>query len=162
TDLELEPVTLNGNGILPFFNGHFTGALRNVSGLNTYTGPLTLATDTTIGVDSGSSLTVGSKTGLLGTGPIQDDQAGATRQPGMEGLGTLILASANTDGGLTEVFQGALQVQHGQALGGTANGTDVFDGAQLQLQGNFTVAGESLTLSGTGINNTGALIDTGG
>src|SRR5262249_13290605 len=36
------------------------------------------------------------------------------------------------------------------------------DGAQLQLQGNFTVTGEALTLSGTGINNTGALLDTGG
>src|SRR5262249_34177549 len=31
TDLQLEPVTINGDGIQPPFNGHNTGALRNIS-----------------------------------------------------------------------------------------------------------------------------------
>src|SRR5262249_25492484 len=63
-DLELEPVFLQGDGVQPPFNGHNTGALRNTSSPNTYTGQLTLGTNVTIGVDSGSTLTIGSKPGL--------------------------------------------------------------------------------------------------
>ena len=54
SNLDAEPVTLNGNGLS--FDGHFTGSLRNIAGDNTYVGPLTLNTDATIGVDSGSQL----------------------------------------------------------------------------------------------------------
>src|SRR5262249_20917808 len=54
SDLELEPITLNGDGIP--FDDHNTGALRNISNNNTFTGTLTLGTNSTIGVDSGSSL----------------------------------------------------------------------------------------------------------
>jgi autotransporter-associated beta strand protein len=164
-DLQLEPVTLNGDGVQPPFNGHNTGALRNISSNNTYTGTLTLGTDTTIGVDSGTTLTIGTKPGLLGTGMITDNNT--NHQLSKESTGTLILASANTYGGKTEIDQGVLQIQNGQALGSTAGGTDVFDGAQLQIQTPTTgqpvvVSGEALTLSGTGIFNTGALLDTGG
>jgi autotransporter-associated beta strand protein len=168
TDLDSEPVTINGNGFL--FNGHYTGALRNVSNNNVYSGPLTLGTNTTIGVDSGTSLTIGAKPGVLtGTGSITD--AGANFGFDKELPGTLILASADTYGGLTRVVSGALQVQHAQALGGTAVGTLVLDGAQLQIA-NATVGplagaptvvvGEQLSLSGTGIFGTGAIFDVGG
>src|SRR5262249_47596420 len=125
SDLELEPVALHGNGIQPPFNGHNTGALRNISNFNTYTGTLTLATNpagaspaddgsntTTIGVDSGSSLTIGAKAGLQGNGTIQDSALGLSLPLIKEQVGTLILANADTYGGKTEVFQGALQVQH--------------------------------------------------
>src|SRR5262249_29262190 len=140
------------------------GALRNISNFNTYTGTLTLNTNATVGVDSGSSLTIGAKVGLSGTGTITD--GGTNKQLSKDGLGTLILASLNTYGGKTEIQQRGLRVMHGQGIGGTASGTDVFDGAQLQLQtpsgGPLVVSGESLTLSGTGISNTGALLDAGG
>src|SRR5207253_265232 len=168
-DLELEPVSLNGDGIQPPFNGHNTGALRNRANNNTFTGILTLATDSTIGVDSGSTLTIGTKSPLLGTGTITD--AAGTFNLTKELTGTLILAGADAYDGKTEIQQGALQVQHGQALGGTLNGTDVFDGAQLQLQTPSTgplagvpvaVTGETVTLSGTGIFATGAMLNTGG
>src|SRR5258708_28321223 len=84
-----------------------------------------------------------------------------------ESTGTLILDSANTYGGVTTVNQGALRVQNNQALGGTASGTFVRDGAQLQLHtasrgSPVTVSNELLILSGTGIFNTGALQHTGG
>ena len=55
-DLEAEPIVLNGDGVDPGLNGHNVGALRNVSGDNTYTGVLTLGSNATIGVDSGSQL----------------------------------------------------------------------------------------------------------
>ncbi|HET6573645.1 MAG TPA: MBG domain-containing protein [Fimbriiglobus sp.] len=159
SDLEQEPVTINGDGFL--FNGHNTGALRNVSNDNTYTGTLTFGTDTTIGVDSGTSLTVGQKPTLLGTGTITDGKSSFKFDKELSG--TLILAGGNTYDGLTRVVQGALQVQHANALGGTAVGTQVLDGAVVEIARNSvtlaetTVAGEPLTLSGTGIFGTGAL-----
>jgi autotransporter-associated beta strand protein len=163
SDLQLEPLTLNGDGLA--VGGHNTGALRSISGANTVTGTITLNTDATIGVDPGSTLTVGSKTGLLGTGTITDN--GQNKQLTKELTGTLVLQSANTYGGKTEIDQGVLQVQNSQALGGTAGGTEVLDGAQLQLQTPLAgqpvvVSGESLTLSGTGISGGGALLDAGG
>ena len=64
SSLDLEPLTLFGNGIQPPFNGHNTGALVNLSNFNTYTGTITLATNSTIGVQSGQ-LTI-SPTGANG------------------------------------------------------------------------------------------------
>ena len=52
-----EPITLNGDGFS--FNGHNTGALRNLSNINTYNGILTLNSAATVGVDSGTQLTIG-------------------------------------------------------------------------------------------------------
>jgi autotransporter-associated beta strand protein len=161
SDLQGEPLSLAGDGVL--FNGHYTGALRNVSGSNTFTGTITLLdtdpltgnslTNTTIGVDSGSSLTV---TGGSVSGPA--DVTLTKELPG-----TLVLAAADPNlNGAVKVVQGALRVMDPQALGTTASGTTVLDGAQLQIQGGITVTGEPLTLSGTGIFNTGALFSTGG
>ena len=187
SDLEREPVTINGDGIkfpdplnpgqfIPF-NGHATGALRNVSNNNVYTGPLTFGTATpisgsnvTIGVDSGSTLTIGQRPGVLaGTGAIVSD-GGSGFQFDKELTGTLVLASADTYGGLTRVVQGALQVQDAGALGasGAGQGTRVLDGAQLQIARNAVtlagtvVAAEPLFLSGTGIFGTGALSNVRG
>ncbi|MCU0750490.1 MAG: autotransporter-associated beta strand repeat-containing protein, partial [Akkermansiaceae bacterium] len=52
-----EPLTLNGTGITPT-----SGALRNVSGNNTYSGPITLASASTIFAETGTTL---NKSGLL-------------------------------------------------------------------------------------------------
>lgn len=57
SSLFLEPVTLNADGVQSY-GGHNTGALRSVTNANTYTGNLTLNTNATIGVDSGSTLTI--------------------------------------------------------------------------------------------------------
>src|SRR5262249_43354775 len=130
SDLQQETVVLNGNGIQPPFNGHNTGALRNISNNNTFTGTLILNTNTTVGDDSGTSLTVGTKNGFTGT--IGDNNAGHNLTK--ELTGTLILASANTYGGITFVDQGVVQVQHALGLGSNNQGTQVLDGAQLQLQ----------------------------
>ena len=164
-DLQLEPITINGNGIA--FNNHNTGALRNVSNNNTYTGPLTFATNTTIGVDSGTTLTIGQKPGvLLGTGSITDGAAAFGFDKELPGK--LILApdgtlAPNTYDGLTKVIQGAIQVQDASALGSPGAGTEVLDGAQVQIARNAltltatVIAAEPLSLSGTGVGGTGAL-----
>lgn len=155
SDLDLEPLELFGDGIS--FNGHNQGAIRNVSNANTYSGPITLRTNSTIGVDSGSSLTI---TGVI------DDGTGAFVLT-KELTGTLVLRAANTYEGNTFVNQGILNVQHARALGAPSAGTVVRDGAQLQLQApagqsRLVVAGETLALSGSGIFNSGALVNVAG
>ncbi len=164
TALELESsvdsggtLVLNGDGPLPAYNGHNTGALESKSNDVTYLGPILLNTaNVTIGVDSGSTLT------LLGA--ITDGGIGANLTK--ELTGTLILnesaLNADTYGGSTYVYQGALQIGSAYALpGGSA--TTVLDGAQLQLAGSVAVPSSiTLNLSGTGINGTGALLNVNG
>ncbi|OWK41577.1 Glycosyl hydrolase, BNR repeat precursor [Fimbriiglobus ruber] len=190
-DLESEPILLNGDGIL--FNNHYTGALRNISGNNTYTGAITLETNTTVtdvttnateqigvtvGVDPGTTLTIGTKLGVLkGAGTISDLSQNV--QLTKELTGTLILADADSYGGSTVINQGAIDVENATALGTPAGPTDVvrvLDGGQLQIQSpagspNVIVAGRTLYLSGQGIigaadtsNNvdSGALLAAGG
>lgn len=172
-DLFDEHVILNGNGIA--INGHNTGALRNISNNNTFTGTLFLNSNATIGVDSSSQLTIGHKivSGAIdvtaGTGVIDDGAPSRTLTK--ELTGTLVLNAANTYDGMTDVIQGIVRVEDSLALGGTAGGaaggTQVRNGAQLQLNRflsgpGTTVANETLTLSGTGIFGTGALQNLSG
>jgi len=78
------------------------------------------------------------------------------------GSGTLVLPTANTYTGTTTVSAGVLRITHGQALGTTAGGTVVADGAALQLDGNIAVGSELLTIGGQGISSTGALRNVSG
>src|SRR5207237_10916304 len=152
SDLDLEPITLNGHGIA--FNGHNTGALRNTSNNNTYTGVITLNSNSTIGVDTGSSLTVAAPGGIIDGANVFSLTKELT--------GTLILASSDNYDGGTFVNQGILNIQHGNALGLTAATTTVLDGAQLPIQGGIPVQNQLLHISGTGVFGTGALESVGG
>src|SRR5262249_17763794 len=76
--------------------------------------------------------------------------------------GTLVLAAANTYRGTTFINSGILTIQDAGALGDATNGTTVLDGAQLQIQGNITVANEALTLNGPGVGGTGAARNVSG
>jgi autotransporter-associated beta strand protein len=66
------------------------------------------------------------------------------------GAGDLALAASNTYTGNTSVTAGRLAVAHNNALGSTAGGTTVANGAQLYLNG-VTVGNEALTISGNGL-----------
>jgi autotransporter-associated beta strand protein len=171
-DLNLEPVTINGDGIS--FDGHFTGALRNITGNNTFSGSLTLNpnytsatsptfTSFTIGADSGSELTI---TGQVTGGIAPTSGVGGTAGSVLvkEGTGTIALAGANDYQGSTSVYQGALSAENDSAL--STGNVLVLDGAQMQIQtpagGTSVSVPNALTLSGNGINETGALLDTGG
>ena len=105
--------SLNGDGFS--FNGHNTGALRNITNNNTFTGTDQLARPTsTIGVDSGSQLTIAapSATSAATAGTIirRVDlcSQGADRHAGPEPAPTPTT-------GITDVDQGALRVQHASA-----------------------------------------------
>ncbi len=159
TSVSGEAIQLSGDGIP--FDGHNTGALHNISNNNTttgnvLTGTITLAANTTIGVNSGSTLTIAAPGSITGA-------TGFTLTK--ELTGTLILGAADTYAGNTNVNQGVLVLQNPTSLGTTGSAgftTTVLDGAQLQLQGGITVAGQTLQLTGTGVFATGALLDSGG
>lgn len=68
------------------------------------------------------------------------------------GSGTLTLSGTNTYRGATQVNAGALRIAKAEALGATTAGTTVLNGARLELANGITVAGESISISGTGDN----------
>lgn len=126
-------VTVSTANAMTWSNFTFTGtnALNLGTGavsLGTGTGTVTLTT-------SASTLTVG---GVISDGASNNALTKA-------GTGTLVLSGANTYTGLTTVSSGILNVQNNTALGTTAGGTVINDGAKLQLQGGITVTGETLT-----------------
>jgi fibronectin-binding autotransporter adhesin len=76
------------------------------------------------------------------------------------GQGTLCLNGSNSYIGPTFVYEGILSANTSSALGGTGEGTVVYNGATLQMAANLTFS-EPLSLTGTGFNGMGALNVTG-
>jgi len=157
-----EALTLNGTG-----NGG-TGAFRNISGNNSFSGALTLGSASTISSDAGTlTLTggitnAGFTTTFTGAGNIAENgvisgTGGVTKTGG----GTVTLGGANTFTGSTTVNAGTLQVNTNNALGTAASGTTVANGAVLRLNNVTYSTAETLTLNGSGIGNGGALANTG-
>jgi fibronectin-binding autotransporter adhesin len=161
-----EALSLTGSGIAG------TGALRNVSGNNTYGGPVTLTGPTLITSDAGS-LTLsdpGSLTGATftlsvgGTGNTIINSIIDTTTGGIAKVdaGTLILTGANTFSGGVNITGGVVNIQNSAALGTTAGGVIVGAGSALELQGGVTVGNEALTPSGTGVSGNGVLRNISG
>ena len=135
------PLVLNGTGI----NGG--GALENLavgSGLaNPWSGTITLQTDSSIGVDIGTTLTV---SGVIG------GNANFTKV----GPGQLTSTAADTYLGNTTITNGVVNVQNSYSLGlSTGASVTVGSGATLQLQA--SIGNKALTLNGAGFGNVGAL-----
>jgi fibronectin-binding autotransporter adhesin len=149
------------------------GSLRNISGNNSWGGAITLlGSGVRINSDA-DTLTLNSGTAISGTQNLTLGGAGNITlhdgfQPGgnqtltKDGSGTVTLLGASTYGGSTSVDVGVLNIRHATALGSTNNGTSVNSGAALELQGGIAVAGEALSLAGTGIGNGGALRNISG
>lgn len=73
------------------------------------------------------------------------------------GPGQMAFLTSNSYSGLTVIQQGKLLVNNAWALGSTATGTVVSNGAGLLLQGSFGITNEALTLNGYGPSGWGAL-----
>ncbi len=75
------------------------------------------------------------------------------------GTGTLVLSGANTYSGTTSINAGVIVAQNDNALGnpGYYTTTTVDNGAALHLDGGISLSEQALTVSGSGINQTGAL-----
>ncbi len=163
-----EPLTLNDTG-----GG--MGALRNVSGSNTWLGAITLGSASTITTASGSTFqtTTGvngviDNAGFLLTTDTEGTAIFNGELKGSGGLtktgaGTHNLIADNTYAGVTNVNNGTLLISKATGLGTAAAGTVVASGATLQLNSTgITVTGEVLTISGTGVSSGGALRNFGG
>ena len=164
-----ETLTLDGTGI------GSTGALRNISGDNSWAGAITINSTTRINSDSGTlTLDVASGNAITGSNDnlefggtgnltINDVIATGSGTVTKDGLGTLILNAANTYTGLTTVSAGVLNIRHNTGLGTIAGGATVSSGATLQLQNNITIGNEALTIRGPGASGqNGALVNVSG
>jgi autotransporter-associated beta strand protein len=148
-----EALSLNNDGISS------GGALRNISGDNTYGGTITLATNAVrINSDSGTltlnksttaitatniNLTFGGSGNTTVTTIIATGSGTLTK----DGTGTLTLSGANTYTGATTVSAGTLAIGNATGLGTTAGGVTVASGATLDLV-NVALGAEAITLNG--------------
>ncbi|MCE9613511.1 MAG: autotransporter-associated beta strand repeat-containing protein [Lentisphaerae bacterium] len=165
-----EAMSIAGTGI----GGN--GALRNLAGDNSIAGLITLMGTTRIQVEAGSSLTLDVAAGSAisataqnltlageGTLTINDPIATTTGTLTKEGSGTNVLSGANSYTGDTFINAGALRARNATALGTIAGNTIVAGGTALEMDNAITIAlGEDLSLTGTGIGNSGALRNVGG
>ncbi len=151
-----ENLSLSGHGV----NG--TGALRNVSGNNKWTGTVTLSAglENSIGVDGPNAEFDTDQ--LLISGIVKDAGVAGFHKVGD---GRLFLSGTNTYRSSTLIDKGIIRIQNSSALGTAAGITRVQEGAALELddisQGgvetlSLTVA-EPLQLLGTGPGSSGAL-----
>lgn len=177
----------NGFVNLTLQGGHVSGGNPALNPLLTLTGGVvTTASSRTAIIENGNlamsanAFTFNIATGTTSTGvdlridDILQNGAGftagnASTSLSKTGTGTLVLTGTNVYGGVTTVAAGALNIQNsaglgqnGSTLGNLTNGTVVSSGAQLQFQGGISVGSETLTLNGTGITNTGALLNVSG
>lgn len=162
-----ERLTLSGDGY-----GGSGGALRNVSGSNTWNGAVVLADNARITTDASSTLTLNGTITSSTDKNVIFDSAGTTYATNSIGTGnggvtkqsdgTLYLSGNSTYHGATTVSAGVVNISHDNALGATDGGTTVASGAALELQGNIHVGTEALSLSGSGISSGGALRNVSG
>jgi len=75
-----------------------------------------------------------------------------------QGAGSMRFGRANTYTGVTEVREGALQIDDSASLGSTSAGTTVASNATLQVTSAFANLAEPLSLDGAGIDGTGAAL----
>ncbi len=156
------PLSLTGSG------PGGSGALRNVTGANSYAGAITVLGGATVGSDAGAltltggvSITTGSIT-FTGSGDSLVNTVGISGStPGgliKTGTGKLTITTANTYSGATTISGGgSINIQNGSALGSTANGTDISAASTLELQGGISVGAESIQLNGVGVGGNGNL-----
>ncbi|MCX6878881.1 MAG: autotransporter-associated beta strand repeat-containing protein [Verrucomicrobia bacterium] len=147
-----EALTLNGLGI------DATGALRNISGTNTYGGLLTLGSATRINSDAGS-LTLSNTGTITGSHALTVGGAGDTSISAIigtgggtltkDGGGTLTLSGANTYAGNTTVTAGTLRVDNPLAI---PSGTDT---GNLSLAAPATLDLNNTRISVNGLSGTG-------
>jgi autotransporter-associated beta strand protein len=153
----VEALTLNGTGISA------DGAMRNITGNNSWAGAITLGSATRVNSDTGT-LTLSGNIGGAGQnltigGDGDTTLSGAvgttTGTLSKDGDGTLTLSGANAYSGGTAITSGVVSATtSAEALGTGA--VSVASGAALQVTGalNFN---EALTISGTGLSSGGAL-----
>lgn len=174
-----ESLTISGTG-----RNSSGGALRSVSGTNTWQGKVTLSGDARIGAASGSLLTLDVASGNAvesanfnfateGAGHFQINDAISLGTGSLTKLGTgsLILGAANSYSGGTTLSEGVLRLDHSSAAG-IGSITQTTNNSTLQINTTGTVANamsifnirvmQTVTLSGNKtLNNATYTVDAG-
>jgi outer membrane autotransporter protein len=152
-----EALTLNGAGA-----ASRSGALDNITGNNTFAGPITLASASTIGSTANTltaSGTINNGGFLLTVGGAGDETlSGVISGTGAltkAGAGTATLSGINTYSGITTINVGKVSIGAdtglGAAPGGTTAGKITFGGGTLESSGTFTLnANRGIALTGAG------------
>ncbi|HET6409850.1 MAG TPA: autotransporter-associated beta strand repeat-containing protein, partial [Chthoniobacteraceae bacterium] len=141
------------------------------SGVNDYTGTTTIIGGT---LQVGDGTTIGA--GSIGTGNIVNNGTLVLNRPDAftigpviggsgsivkQGSGTATLNANNDFTGIVTVATGTLRLGNSNALGSTTAGTTIQAGATLDLNGRLVPAGEIISVSGSGILDGGAIVNTG-
>jgi autotransporter-associated beta strand protein len=116
---------------------------------------------------AGGTITLGGATPTIRTnayGVISSSIAGSNGLTKAGGAAeALYFDGNNTYSGVTNLNTGYLVARHANALGSAADGTIVASGATLQFENNVAIAGEGVTITGTGVGgNRGALASWSG
>jgi autotransporter-associated beta strand protein len=149
-----EALTLNGTGV-----NNIGGALRNISGTNTYGGAITLAANSRINSDADLLIITGGITGATraltvgGSGNTTINSAIDTTTGTLtkDGTGTLTLSGVNTFTGNTTISAGVLTIAATTALPGwnTSGIYSVGNGATLAVYNAVTDANITNMVYGT-------------
>ena len=152
-------------------NTNINGGSVFTSGLQTYTGGVTLgaATQLNSGTDviMSSSLNGGGNTlTLTNTGANSAIVGSISNLAGLtkSGAGTLTLSGSNTYTGTTLLSAGILVINNTNALGSAvsfSSGVTVTNGTTISINGVNVIAPSPLTLNGTGTSSNGALVSNG-
>jgi fibronectin-binding autotransporter adhesin len=147
-----EQLTLNGSGISS------RGALRNISGTNTWQGEVTLASATRINSDAGSlSLTAANSItatnqnltlGGEGNGAVDGVIATGNGTFSKDGSGTWALSGVNTYTGATNISAGTLRLTGAGSINATS-GITVTGGAQFRSDSSTGLSANVTLTNGT-------------
>ena len=165
-----EALSLSGSGVSS------DGALRNISGTNSYAGAISLGSATRINSDADSLTLSGGITGTQnlsiggsGNTTISNSIATSTGTLTKDGIGTLTLSANNTYTGATTVSAGTLDlsgglngsnitISGGSMLNQTSTGVIAGGGAILTISnGTATLAGNNTFAGGTTLSSAGTL-----
>ncbi len=139
-------------------NGQTIGETLNIAGTGEANSGVLINSSLTPAATTGS-ITLSGDSSIGGAGPLAlNGMIGGNFGLTKIGTGATTLAGNNTYTGLTTVSGGTLILGNAAALGTTGAGTTVASGAVVDLNGQSV--SEALTLSGTGIGGTGALINS--
>ncbi len=155
------------------------GGLRSLADVNVLAAQVTQAAPTFLTADAGAVLRLeraaatdivlaGGYTATFGgEGTVEVNSRISISSSGLvkTGNGLLVLAGDNNFTGAVTISQGALRVQHANALGvngSSFSSTTVSAGGALELAGGITLAAEPVTLASTGMNLAGGIRNVDG
>ena len=126
-----------------------TGADALTTTLTIGSGPVILSSGSAIGT---AYLTLPGDSVIYARGDstINSILTGAATSITKAGAAKVTWTAANQYSGITNINEGVLNIQNSAALGNSVGATTISIGAQLQLQGNINVLGETLNANGMG------------